>query len=99
MTSQSLSADQSSALFLLQEKEDAVIKELAQMQAEIPHLQTRLVALKKYYAEYDAIRGKVSSVAEKNMVSFDQMMTQYALNRIVTMKKEIITLRDKPVSA
>ena len=99
MTSQSLSADQSSDLFLLQEKEDTVIKELAHTQYDIHDLQTRLDALKKYYYEHDTIREKVFLFAEENRVSFEQIMTQYALNRIVMMKKEIGTLRSKPVSA
>ena len=97
MTTQSLSTDQSSSLLLLQEKENLVNKELAYVQADISGMQSRLDALKKHYREHDAIYEKVSAFAQENRVSFDEMMTQYALNRIVMMKKELITLRNKPV--
>lgn len=99
MTSQSFSTDQSSALLALQEKEILVNKELAWVQSGIPDLQTRLDALMKYYSEHDSIHQKVSAFAVENRVSFEEIMTQYALNRIVMMKKEIDTLRSKPVSA
>jgi hypothetical protein len=99
MTSKSSFANPSRALLSLQKTEHDVNKRLADTQAEIAGMKTRLAALKQYKYEEDVICERVLGWAEEKGVSFNEMMTQYALNRLATINKKLVTRRDTPVSA
>ena len=80
-------------LVLLQEQEVAANKRLAATQAEIAKAKAQFKALERHHYEHEVILQKVARFAQKNDVSFEEMMAQYAWNRLLEMKKELITLR------
>ena len=99
MTSKRLSTDPAHTLALLQEQEATANKRLAETQADIAKGKAYVDALKKHHFEHRDITNKVQWFARENNVSFEEMMAQYAWNRLLVMKKELITLRRKKMSA
>ena len=78
----------------LLEQEATANKRLSETQAEIAAMKAKLAALEIHHDEHTAIRKKVAWFAKENGVSYDVMMTKYALNRLLQMKEELLTLRE-----
>ena len=82
-----------SYLLMLREQEALANKNLVVTQAEIAKIKYQLAALEKHHYEHEVIAKKVAWFAQEKGVSFDEMMAQYAWNRLIVMRKHLDTLR------
>ena len=92
-------ADSAALLLLLQEQEANAIKLLSETRARIAVTQTELAALEFHHDQRTKTHDKIRWIANKEGVSFHQMMHKYAWNRLLEMEEELISLRKKELPA
>jgi predicted acetyltransferase len=92
-------ADSAALLLLLQEQEANAIKLLSETRARIAVNQTELAALEFYHDQRTKTHDKIRWIANKEGVTFHQMMHKYAWNRLLEMEEELISLSRKKLPA